>query len=49
MANTLIEYAHLPRVSWESVRLLWHSDFWDGPLSGLCSYSGNPAVGWFET
>lgn len=40
MADTLIEYAHLPQIDGGEVRLLWHCDFWDGPRSGLCLYQG---------
>jgi hypothetical protein len=46
MAETLIEYAHLPRIDRSEVRLLWHSGYWDGPTSGLCLYRGRRC--WFE-
>lgn len=30
----------------EDVRLLWHTDYWDGPLAGLAHYNGRAY--WFE-
>lgn len=30
----------------EGVRLLWHADYWDGPLAGLARYNGQDY--WFE-
>ncbi|HEY7426082.1 MAG TPA: hypothetical protein VH682_17760 [Gemmataceae bacterium] len=46
MADTLIEYVHLPRIDRGEVQLLWHCDFWDGPISGLCLYQGRKC--WFQ-
>jgi len=46
VANVHIEYDHLPRIDRADVRLLWHSDFWDGPINGLCLYQGRKC--WFE-
>ncbi len=40
-------YADLPRIDRQDVRLLWHSDFWDVPLSGLVLYRGKKY--WFQT
>jgi hypothetical protein len=28
----------LPKIEWGHLRLLWHSDYWDGPKSGLLVY-----------
>ena len=33
-------YRSLPKLPKTFVRLLWHSDYWDGPLSGLLEYEG---------
>jgi hypothetical protein len=46
MANTLIAYAHLPQRDRGEVQLLWHADYWDGPLNGLCRYRDRKC--WFE-
>lgn len=46
MSDTLIPYAHLPRLDRSEVRLLWHSGFWDGPINGLCLFQGRKC--WFE-
>src|SRR5262249_7558477 len=46
VANVLIEYAHLPRIDWADVRLLWYSGFWDGPINGMCLYKGRRC--WFQ-
>lgn len=35
-----------PQVPSSSVRLLWHSDYYDGPLSGMCRYRGEDL--WFR-
>lgn len=35
-----------PRVERAETRLLWHSDYWDGPRSGLLSNRGEEC--WFE-
>lgn len=35
-----------PQISDRDVRLLWHSDYWDGPLSGMLSYRGEKL--WFS-
>jgi hypothetical protein len=40
------DYLHAPRISRDEVRLLWHADFWDGPLSGMLSHRGQEC--WFE-
>jgi hypothetical protein len=37
----------VPQVSREAVRLLWHSDFWDGPKSGMLEHDGERC--WFQT
>ncbi len=36
----------VPQVSREAVRLIWHSDFWDGPQSGLLELNGERY--WFQ-
>jgi hypothetical protein len=38
-----IKYSQIPH---EDVRYLWFSDFWDGPMSGMALYNGQPY--WFE-
>ena len=35
-----LDRARLPRIPAEEVRLLWVSDFWDGPLEGIAEYRG---------
>jgi hypothetical protein len=30
----------------DGVRLLWHNDYWDGPVSGLAEYHGKEY--WFQ-
>jgi hypothetical protein len=39
-------YRALPQAPLTAVTLLWHSDFWDGPRSGLLVYAGEQC--WFE-
>jgi hypothetical protein len=34
------DHAHLPRIDRGDVRLLWHCDFWDVPLDGVCLFRG---------
>lgn len=34
------------RIPLSEIRLLWHADFWDGPLSGMLRYAGEEC--WFE-
>ena len=36
----------VPQVSREAVRLIWHSDFWDSPQSGLLELNGERY--WFQ-
>jgi hypothetical protein len=36
----------VPQISREAVRLLWYSGFWDGPLTGMLEFNGEPC--WFE-
>jgi hypothetical protein len=40
------DYAKYPQIQREAVRYLWYSDFWDGPMSGMALYNGQPY--WFE-
>lgn len=40
LPNTVVE----PHVT--GIRLLWHSDYYDGPLSGMCQWQGEQY--WFE-
>jgi hypothetical protein len=40
------DYRDLPRIASEAVTLLWHDDFWDGPLSGLLLWQGERC--WFQ-
>lgn len=37
-------YQNFPQLS--SIKMLWHSGYWDGPLSGMCSVAGEKY--WFE-
>jgi hypothetical protein len=39
-------YSKVTQIPRENVRLLWHSGFWDGPLSGMLEYDGEHC--WFE-
>jgi hypothetical protein len=32
------KYQLAPRIDGADVQLLWHSDFWDGPLSGMVRF-----------
>lgn len=43
---TLEELAAIPTVKLEDVKMLWHSGYWDGPLSGIAVYDGKKY--WFE-
>ena len=36
----------IPTLRRDDIRLLWHADFWDGPINGLCLYGGEKY--WFE-
>jgi hypothetical protein len=38
-------YRLSPRIGREEVHLLWHADYWDGPLAGLLRYRGE--LCWF--
>jgi hypothetical protein len=40
------DYLNLPQVSKSEIRLLWHSGYWDGPLSGLLLSQGEKY--WFQ-
>lgn len=40
------DYQHAPRIDRAEVRLLWHDDFWDGPMSGMLLYRGQEC--WFQ-
>lgn len=35
-----------PEINARDVRILWHVDYWDGPLSGIASYAGK--MHWFH-
>jgi hypothetical protein len=39
-------YLRAPRIARDEVRLLWHTDFWDGPRSGMLVYRGEEC--WFQ-
>jgi hypothetical protein len=39
-------YQRAPQVDRPEIRLLWHADYWDGPLSGVLLYHGERC--WFE-
>ena len=36
----------LPQIDWHAVKLLWPSDYWDGPKSGMLMYQGKRY--WFQ-
>lgn len=36
----------MSKISRDQVKFLWHSNYWDGPLSGMCLYQGQKY--WFE-
>ncbi len=40
------QYLHAPRIERAEVRLLWHSDYWDGPRSGMLIFRGEEC--WFQ-
>ena len=40
------EYLRAPRIESAELRLLWYSDFWDGPRSGMLVYRGEEC--WFQ-
>src|SRR5215207_5227193 len=40
------DYLLLPEIDRGEVKLLWHSDFWDGPTSGMLLYRGKKH--WFQ-
>jgi hypothetical protein len=40
------DYRRAPKTDRDEVRLLWHSDFWDGPRSGMLVYRGEEC--WFQ-
>ena len=39
-------HSNVSQIPREDVRLLWHSGFWDGPLSGMLEHEGEQC--WFE-
>jgi hypothetical protein len=40
------KYRLIPLIDRDEIHLLWHSDFWDGPRSGMLLYRGDEF--WFE-
>lgn len=42
----MIDYEQYPERQLREIRLLWHSDYWDGPLSGLLLLDGRKY--WFQ-
>jgi hypothetical protein len=40
------DYLRLPKIDKSEVKLLWHSDYWDGPTSGMLLYRGKKR--WFQ-
>lgn len=44
--TTADNYPTLPHVPRADVTLLWHSDYWDGPLNGLLVWRGERL--WFQ-
>ncbi|HVV99369.1 MAG TPA: hypothetical protein VHB77_03450, partial [Planctomycetaceae bacterium] len=39
-------YQRVPRIEMSDVRWLWHSEYWDGAISGMLLYQD--AQCWFE-
>lgn len=39
-------FRNFPQIPRAEAKMLWHSDFWDGPISGMLSYQGQSH--WFE-
>jgi hypothetical protein len=39
-------YRQLPQIDERDVRLLWHNDYYDGPLNGILLYQGKMC--WFQ-
>jgi hypothetical protein len=46
MTAALKDYRQVQQIDRGEIRLLWHWDFWDGPISGLCLYDHEKY--WFE-
>jgi hypothetical protein len=46
MTATLKKSSQLQKLSRNDVQLLWYSDFWDGPINGLCLCDNRKC--WFE-
>ena len=46
MLSTLNDPARTRRIAREEVRFLWHCDFWDGPINGVCVYKDERC--WFD-
>jgi hypothetical protein len=46
MATTSKDVGSIPKLHSNEVQLLWHVDFWDGPINGLCLYHNEKF--WFE-
>lgn len=46
MSTTSKTIDSIERLASEQVRVLWHADFWDGPINGLCQVDGTKC--WFE-
>lgn len=44
--TTADTYRALPQIPRADVSLLWHSDFWDGPITGLLLWCGERL--WFQ-
>jgi len=42
----MLDYAAMPRIHREALRMLWIHDYWDGPLTGMLVYDGK--LRWFE-
>ena|ERR1051325_2045953 len=45
MATAFGDLGQTRKISRNQVRLLWHCDFWDGPINGLCEF--NSRKYWF--
>jgi hypothetical protein len=46
MTAILKKSSQLRKLSRNDIRLLWYSDFWDGPINGLCLCGDRKC--WFE-
>jgi hypothetical protein len=46
ISKTAEGFRATPQVARDALRLLWHSDYWDGPRSGMLDFNGERC--WFQ-